>query len=60
MDGGTSGLGNKKRLLELNDKPLELMTQKEREEYWNKRTGESYRKPSQKEIDSVLEKFGLK
>lgn len=53
-------MGNKKRLLELNDKPLELMTEKEREEYWNKRTGEPYRKPSQKEIDSVLEKFGLK
>lgn len=60
MDGGMNGLSPEKRLLEMNDKPLEMMSDQERDNYWIKRTGEPYRDPSQQEIDAVLEKFGLK
>ncbi|HIX12753.1 MAG TPA: hypothetical protein H9985_03915 [Candidatus Anaerofilum faecale] len=55
-----NGLSPEKRLLEMNDKPLEMMSDQERDNYWIKRTGEPYRDPSQQEIDAVLEKFGLK
>ncbi len=48
------------RLFEINDKPMNLMSPKELDEYWMRLTGEHYREPTQEEIDAVLEKFGLK
>ena len=49
-----------KKVFEINDKPMNLMSPKELDEYWMRCTGEHYREPTQEEIDAVLEKFGLK
>ena len=49
-----------KTVFEINDKPMNLMSPKELDEYWVKLTGEHYREPTQEEIDAVLKDFGLK
>ena len=54
MDGGMSGLKKDANLFEINDKPLELMNERERDNYWLERTGEHYHEPTPEEKTTSL------
>ncbi len=46
-------------LFEINDKPLELMNERERDKYWLEHTGEHYHEPTPEEKNEVLKSFNL-
>lgn len=43
----------------LNDKPQELKTQEEIEKEYEEATGKKYKKPTEKEKEEILKKYGL-